>query len=240
MLTVLKFVLKELSILAGLSLVLVLHGPALAADQSSDTVSPFDVAMVYFEHNATDGDAEVVFEVKGGHDGLARLSVVSPEGRTVIHFTAPDADTLGIRQFCFESPEPRNIRSLKSAYPEGTYTFTGATAAGGKLYSQSMLSHRLPAGTTVLRPKNRAGGVTVKDLEITWAPVKHIAGCILEIKQDETDVHLMVKLLGSATAFAVPAGFLMPGKQYELSLGTITEEGNITFVETTFSTAGSE
>ena len=84
----------------------------------------FAFAKVHFEQNATDGDVEVVFEIKGGDEGLANLRVVSPDGRIVIDFTAPDASTLGIRQFRFESPEPKDIEGLKTAYPEGVYTFT--------------------------------------------------------------------------------------------------------------------
>ena len=194
---------------------------------TSNPILPFAVARVHFEHNVTDGDVEVVFEVKGGDEGLAKLAVVSPDGRTVIYSTAPDASTLGIRQFRFESPEPRDIESLKSAYPEGAYTFAGATAAGNKLYGQSRLNNRLPATATFLRPGDRARGVVAEDVEITWTTVKNIAGYILEIKQDELDVNITAKLPGSAAAFAVPAGFLITGTQYKLSIGTVTDEGNI-------------
>jgi hypothetical protein len=38
--------------------------------------------------------------------------------------------------------------------------------------------------------------------------------------------------------FVVPDGFLLSGTQYELSIGTVTDAGNISFVETTFTTAG--
>jgi hypothetical protein len=77
----------------------------------------------------------------------------------------------------------------------------------------------------------------VRDLEITWAPVKNSATYIVEIEQDELNVNLTTKLPGSVTAFAVLDGFLVPGTQYELSIGTMSHEGNIAFVETTFTTA---
>ena len=208
--------------------------------KESGQSGPFAVASVHFEQNATDGDAEVVFQVKGGDEGLAKLAVVAPDGRTVIHFTAPDASTLGIRKFLFESPEPGDVESLKSAYPEGVYTFAGATAAGAKLHGESTLNHKLPVTATILRPRAGALGVGIKDLEIAWTPAKNLAAYIIEIEQDELNVNLTAKLPVSAAAFAVPNGFLLPGTEYKVSIGTMTDEGNISFVETTFTTAGKE
>jgi len=36
----------------------------------------------------------------------------------------------------------------------------------------------------------------------------------------------------------VPDGFLLPGTEYQLAIGTVSAEGNVSFVETTFTTAG--
>ena len=229
---------RQQQILATVALLLVSHGLALGADRQSDPPKPFAVASVHFEQNATDGDVEVVFQVKGGDRGLVKLTVVSPDGRTVIDFTAPDASTLGIRQFHFESPEPRDVASLKSAYPEGVYTFAGATAAGDRLQGESTLSHKLPATASLVRPGTDARDVGVKGLRITWAPVKNLAAYIIEIEQDELDVNVTATLPGTATTFAVPDGFLLPGTQYELAIGAVTHNGNISFVETSFTTAG--
>ena len=236
MMRILACIRKQIPILAGLSVLLGFHGLVVATDKPSDPAAPFAVAEVHFEHNATDRDVEVVFEVKGGHEGLAKLGVIAPDGRTVIDFTAPEASTLGIRQFRFESPEPKDIESLKSAYPEGAYTFTGATAAGKKLYSQFRLSHRLPATVTILRPGNPTWGPVTDAMEITWTPVENVTGVIVEIAQAGGDVNITAKLPGSAAAFTVPAGFLIPGTEYELNIGTVSAEGNMAFVETGFTT----
>jgi hypothetical protein len=224
-------------ILAGVSLLLGFIGPAFLANKECSSSVPFAVASVHFEQNATDGDVEVVFEVKGGDTGLAKLTVVSPDGRTVIDFTAPDASTLGIRQFRFESPEPGAVESLKSAYPKGAYTFAGTTAAGDKLHGRSTLSHRLPATTSFLKPGASARGVSTRNLKMTWTPVKNVAAYITYIEQDELDVSITAKLPGSATTFIVPDGFLIPGTKYQLGVGTVNDEGNISFIETTFTTA---
>ena len=209
---------------------------AVAADTSAPAV-PFAAASVHLEQNATDGDFEVVFEVKGGAEGLAKLAVVAPDGRTIVDFTAPDASTMGIRQFRFESPEPKDLQSLKSAYPEGGYTFTGATAAGGKLQSTATLHYQLPVTTSFLRPRAAAQGVAVTALEITWAPVKNVVAYVIVIEQDELKVNITARVPGSLARFRVPDGFLAPGTEYTLEIGTVTAEGNISLVETTFTTA---
>ncbi|HEU5305469.1 MAG TPA: hypothetical protein VFU40_12545, partial [Gemmatimonadales bacterium] len=133
---------RRAQILAGASLLLGV--PSLPPP------APFAVASVRFEQNATDQDVEVVFEVKGGKDGLAKLVVVAPDGRTVIDVTAPDASTLGIRQFRFESPEPPDAAQLRAAYPEGVYTVTGTTAGGQTLRGASTLHHKLPPAASFL------------------------------------------------------------------------------------------
>lgn len=214
------------------------HGPALGADKGSGASAPFAVATVYLEQNATDGDAEVVFEVKGGKEGLAKLTVVAPGGRTVIEFAAPDATaSLGIRQFRFETPEPRDVKRLTSAYPEGVYTFAGATAAGERLHGTATLSHSLPAPASFLRPTVNARGVDARNLRITWRPVENVAAYIVKIEQRKLGVNLTSTLPGSVAAFGVPDGFLRPGVQYKLAIGTVSGKGNISFVETTFATA---
>lgn len=231
-------------VLAGIASLFGACGLALGASTDSDRSVPFTRADVHFEQNATDGDVEVVFAVKGGDDGLAKLTILSPDGRTVFDFTAPDISTLGIRQFSLESPEPKNVNSLKSAYPEGVYTFSGVFAgpgtAGVKLHGESTLNHELPATASFVRPEAEAKGVRSDGLEIAWRPVSNVAAYIIEIEQDDLGVGLEVRLPASATTFAVSDGFLLPNTEYELAIGTLSTEGNISIVETTFTTAGKE
>jgi hypothetical protein len=227
-------------LLSGIALFLGSHGLALGVGKESGQSVPFAGASVHFEQNATDEDVEVVFKVDGGDEGLARLTVVSPDGRTVIDFSAPDTSTLGIRSFRLESPEPGNVKSLKSAYPEGVYTFAGTTATGEKLHGRSTLNHELPATASFLHPKAGARGTNIKDLKITWKPVRNMAAYIIEIEQDELEVKLEAKLPGDMATFTVPESFLLPGTEYKLSIGTVTGEGNISYLETTFTTAGKE
>lgn len=200
----------------------------------------FAVASVHFEQNATDGDVEVVFEVKGGDEGLAKLTVAAPDGRTTVECSAPDASTLGIRQYRFESPEKGEVESIKSAYPEGVYAFSAVSASGVKFQGKSALSHTLPATVTFLQPEAEAEGVNTENLKLTWSPVKDAAFYMIEISQEDLGINVAAKISGSVAEFPVPEGFLLPGKEYTLGIGTVSEEGNISFVETTFTTATEE
>lgn len=219
-------------LLAGIVLLWV--SLALAQDQ------PFAVASVHFEQNATDGDVEVVFEVKGGDEGLAKLTVTAPDGRTVVESTAPDASTLGIRQYRFESPEKGDVGSIKSAYPEGVYTFSAVSTSGVKFNGKSALSHKLPVTVAFLQPEAEAEDVDIEDLKFTWSPVKDVAFYMIEISQEELDINVTAKIPSSLAEFRAPEGFLLPGKEYTLGIGTVSEDGNISFVETAFTTAGEE
>ena len=233
----LKYFPINVFILTGLMPILLGHSLALSENQNPNPGTPFTIADVHFEQNTTDGDAEVVFDVKGGQEGLSKLVVVTPDGRTVIDFTAPEPSTLGIRQFNFESPEPKNMDSLKSAYPEGTYSFTGITSKGKKLTGQSVLTHNLPSPAENIQLRSEKRSATSKEIIITWAEMKNISRVIIEIQQDELGVSIKAELPGTKSTFIVPPGFLAPATEYELGIGTVSAEGNIVFVETTFTTA---
>jgi len=231
----------RIQLLTGAALALGASGFVLvAAGDRYASAEPFAVASVFFEQNATDKDVEVVFDAKGGDEGLARLTVVAPDGRTVVDITAPDASTLGLRQFRFESPERGDVASIKSAYPEGVYTFDAATVAGAKFHGTSTLRHTLPATAAGIRPAVDAEDVPVKGLVISWTPARNLAAYVIAIEQDSLEVSITAKLPGSAASFAVPDGFLAPGTEYVLSIGTMTSEGNTTYVESTFTTAGGQ
>ena len=215
-------------------------GFAQETSREGDLSEPFVTANIRFEQNATDGDVEVVFEVKGGDEGLAMLTVVSPDERTVIHFTAPNSSTFGIRQFRFESPEPKDVEGVKTAYAEGVYKYHGYSINGKKFYSESTLNHNLPSTVSFLQPGADEEDVIIEGLKIKWSPVENLAAYIIEIDQDEMDVNLFVKLPGSVTEFSVPEGFLHSGLEYTLAIGTVAKDGNSSFVETSFTTAGEE
>jgi len=197
----------------------------------------FAIATVHFEQNATDGDVEVVFEVKGGNDGLTSLTVTAPDGRTVMSATSADTSTMGLRQYRFESPEPTDVPRLQKAYPEGVYRFVGTTARGVRYNSEATLSHRVPAGVTGITPADEAANVPVRGLRINWTAVPDVASYVLIIEQPTLGFELSITLPRSATSFAVPDGVLRAGQSYTLAIGAVARGGNASYVETSFATA---
>jgi hypothetical protein len=71
-------------------------------------------------------------------------------------------------------------------------------------------------------PLDRSSGVT-----------KHAATTEGQL---ESDASFMVRLPGSSTSFALLDGFLVRGAKYKMAVGTVTGEGNISFVESSFKT----
>jgi hypothetical protein len=127
--------------------------------------------------------------------------------------------------------------SLKSAYPEGVYVFSGTAVSGAKLHGRATLSHRLPATVSFLRPGPGTEQVDITGVVTAWTPAPRAAGYIVYVEQDELNVSLTARLPGSATRFAVRDGFLAPATEYLMGIGAVTEEGNVSYVEAPFTTA---
>ncbi len=215
-------------------------GAALAGvvlSSATTGAEEFEEASLHFEQNATDGDAEVVLTIKGCDEGLEWLSVAAPDGRTVFEIACPEPAMLGLRSFRLESPEPPDHAAVQAAFPAGTYTFRGRMVTGCELESESDLNHTLPGIATFVYPTEEAEDVPVEDLRIRWRGPEGLDQYVVEIEHEESGTKLIVNLPGSVTSFATPADLVQPGLEYKVSIGTVTEEGNSSFVETTFTTA---
>jgi hypothetical protein len=57
------------------------------------------------------------------------------------------------------------------------------------------------------------------------------------IEQEATGRELRVSLPGVANGFTVPEVFLAAGTEYKVAIGTVSRDGNSSFVETSFRTA---
>lgn len=220
------------TILPAAVLLLVSHGLAQADER-------FETVTVYLEQNVQDEDVEIRFEAVGGSTGLAALRVVAPDGRTVIDFRAADS-RLGIRHLSLESPEPKNDGKVQADFPAGAYQFIGSTVSGGTLQGQAVLSHRLPDATSLVRPRADEKNVPVTGLKVQWHPVKDLTGIVVVIEHEQTGRELRANLSGAATSFPVPDGFLLPATLYKVAVGAVSKEGNRSFVETSFTTAGTK
>ncbi len=191
----------------------------------------FDNASVIFETNATDGDFEVVFKMKGDDEGIETLLVLGPNSRVMINSSTVG----GIREYVFESPEPSDIAEITSAYPEGEYLFFATTPSGSFFSAEAVLSHTLPATTEFMTPAAEATGVA-RDVTLTWAAVPGISSYIVGIGNDDLEESFEVVLQGSVTSLQVPGGFLMANTEYEFEIGTVGANGNVSFIETAFTT----
>lgn len=221
--------------LVGMTLLMAPEGSSAWVARESASLVQFDLASVRLEQNVTDDDMEVVIEATAGEEGLTKFQVVSPDGRTLADFTAPAP---GVRHMVFESPEPKGGAGLKAAYPQGAYNFSGVTAGGEKLQGIARLGHKLPGTAAITNPKPGSKGVPVKGLVISWTPVADLAAYIVSLEQPEQNVTIEARVPGTVASFAVPDGFLSPGKSYILGIGTVTKGGNIAFLEASFTTEG--
>jgi hypothetical protein len=195
---------------------------------------PFSYVNIHLENNVTDGDIETVIEVRTEEEGLSKLSVISPAGISILNFESPDKALMGIRQFRFESPEPKNKQSLKSAYPEGDYTFSGETTSGKKLTGTHKLSHSFPTAGKIIQPLIGVKNLGTANLKISWSAENDADSFIVYVENDDFDFTLT--LPASKTMLTIPDGFLEPKTKYMLGLGTQSKNGNISFVEQSFKT----
>jgi len=225
-------------VMTVVAVMLVMGGLACGAGDQPATAAALELATVHYEQNATDEDVEVLFEVSGDREGLAELTIVAPDGRTVVDFHAPDTTTLGMRKFRFESPEPPNVPRMKAAYPEGVYRFAAKTVSGAAYTGEATLSHELPGLPEFIVPAEEGEGVPFRDLEVKWGAVAGATSYIVEIELEDTIVNLRLALPGDTNHFMVPNGFLEAGTEYKIAIGAMNAAGNITFVETTFTTGG--
>jgi hypothetical protein len=196
----------------------------------------FDNATIHVERNATDGDTEIFITAKGGDEGLRELRIRTPDKKQIVLVESPKR-VLGIREFVLESPEPE-ASGILAVYPEGAYTFQGVSTTGEKFKSTAQLSHQLPETTVILHPVQDAV-VGTDALTIQWSAVAGIAEYVVEFENKSVDPRqiLRVNVPTGSTSLAIPPSMLVPGANYQVGVATVSPNGNVVFVETTFSTS---
>ena len=206
-------------------------------DDSPKSPTPFEVATINVEQNATDGDTEVVMTALAGDEGLRRLRIRTPDLRVVVNASSPDPTIMGQREFAFESPEPEG-EAILAAYPEGWYTFNGVSVTGERFRSRARLSHQLPAQTVILHPAQDSE-VGTDSLTIQWSEVPGSAQYLIELENESADPEqvLTFNVPASQTEFEVPPSLLVPGADYQVGIAVIGSNGNVVVTETTFTTA---
>lgn len=199
--------------------------------QKQELVVEFSEAEVFLEQNATDGDTEVVMLAKGGDTGIKKLWIFSPTRQLIYKFKSPDnGSNIGGREVLVESPEPLDLNIVLNAYPEGEYTFIGKDFDGEWLLSRVSLVHDIPPPATITFPPED-GVVSRFEFDVVWESVVPADLFIVELGNEDTEEELLVQVPGDQNSFRAPEEWLVPGVEYQISVGVINENGNLTFVE---------
>lgn len=148
-------------LLAATAAVAALTGSALAQPVA------FTKSDIYFELNATDGDAGL----HGILDGPAWKSTrIRGPGGTFDVIRAQsnqDSPVFGMTELFFESNEPplaeRSFAELIALFPAGVYRFVGQTTANEPMRGEDTLSTVMPCPPVVRTPRLVNG-----DLVISW------------------------------------------------------------------------
>jgi hypothetical protein len=214
--------------------------PASTAGAKPTTI-PFADAQLKIEVNATDGDAGR----QGFLDGepWRAVSLYNPAGRKLVEITAKGPlKNYGLTELFSESSEPSfdvfPFEQFKKLFPEGVYTFRGKTIDGKNLLSTARLTHDVPDGPRIVRPRDDAE-VSRDRVVVAWKPVRtppgiDIVGYQVVVTREDPLRVLSVDLPASARRLPVPPVFLQRGTEYKAEVLAIEASGNQTLTEVAF------
>jgi hypothetical protein len=227
-------------LLALLLLGLTASLPATTAGAEGKTI-PFADARLKIELNATDGDAGLQVFLDG--EAWRTVSLYNPAGRKLVEITAKGPlKNYGLTELFSESSEPSfdvfPFKEFKKLFPEGVYTFRGKTIDGKNLLSTARLTHNVPDGPRIVRPRDDAQ-VSRDHVVVAWKAVRtppgiDIVGYQVVVTREEPLRVFSVDLPASARRLPVPAEFLQRGTEYKAEVLAIETSGNQTLTEVAF------
>ena len=100
------------------------------------------------------------------------------------------------------------------------------------------MSHELPGEATIVSPVEESV-IEPGALTIVWTAVPDAAQYIVEFENESADPEQSFSFVvgPETTSFAVPSAIVVPSSDYQVGVASVHENGNVVFVETTFSTA---
>jgi hypothetical protein len=223
-----------LLVASAASLVIAGSSQARTPNSPNRKVEPLDIEMFY-QHSATDDDAEVTIGIESADNPVDSLIIVGPGGRAVA--IVQSKDDLGLAEIELESAEP-SVAEVQQAYPEGTYWFWGQAVDGTRLFGRIELTHDVVGAPDFadFSPCNEEVDPTTS-VAIAWNSVSGAdRGYEIIIEQDDTGANLRVTQGSDRTSFVIPDGFLAAGLEYEIEMKSVTAEGNKTSASCEFST----
>jgi hypothetical protein len=231
-----RHLLLALLLLLGLTASL----PASTAGAKARTM-PFADARLKIELNATDGDAGLQVFLDG--EPWRAVSLYNPAGRKLVEITAKGPlKNYGLTELFSESSEPSfdvfPFEQFKQLFPEGVYTFRGKAIDGTKLLSTARLTHDVPDGPRIVRPRDDAR-VSRDHLVVVWKPARtppgvEIVGYQVVVTREEPLRVLSVDLPATARRLPVPPVFLQRGIEYKAEVLAVEASGNQTLTEIAF------
>lgn len=246
-----------LTSLAALSLAIASSGSWAQEEEPA-----FSQLRVFFEINATDGDAGFQSMIDG--EDWKEVTIKDPDGTKLYSVTAKGSiREQGLTENSFESAEPScdelPLAEFLDRFPAGEYLFSGKTIDGEKLVGEAVLTHDLPGAPINLAPTG--GGVDAGNpVMITWTQGDGLGNCppdgadigdpelfgyevIVERDDPAPLVIFDVDLPASATQVTIPTEFLQADAIYKYEVIAIearvndeVERGNQTISEDFFCT----
>ncbi len=234
----------------------------LSAGAWADEALEYDEADIFFELNNTDGDLGIHALIDG--DAWRRLQIRDPNGRSLLRVATRGRLThQGLTEIFFESAEPTFDELLPEEFfhrfPEGEYTILGRTLDGEEIFSESEITHLMPAPpeNITVSGVDAAEDCDVEPLPavstpvvISWDPVTmshpdlgrtgepiEVTNYQVVVEREEPELLLLsVELPPGATSFEVPEDFtdLDSGDGFKFEILVREESGNQTAVESCF------
>lgn len=204
----------------------------------------FDRLSLILEINASDGDGEIVLDLKTDAQ-IARLEIEGPlgcddddddDGRKVYSIRSNRDLGLGISQLLVETGEP-DLETVLNAFPAGMYELSGKTLEGQRFRNTVELTHSLLAAPEILFPADGDDDIPVFGLVVQWVPNPGATSWLVELeREDDLPGKIVATLPAGTSTFAAPEGFLLPGVEYQVGVRAINADGNVTVSELTFVT----
>lgn len=244
------------SVLLLTPIVLPFLGALAGTPQIAAHREKLEVAELYLELNATDGD----LGIHGLFDGetWTRLEIEGPGERSLLDVVSRGPlRAHGLTELFFETAEP-SFDELAPAeflrrFPEGKYEIEGRLLEGGEIRGTAILSHVLaapPANVTISGVPSAENcdspvlPIVNGPVRINWDPVTtHHATIgkpgpvkirLYQLFVESERVKFGVDLPPSITEFEVPAGIAKLGEEFKFEIIARTITGNNTAVESCF------
>lgn len=229
----------------SLFLLVMTVAPMLRAASGSGAQIEFEDAEIFIEFNSTDEDVGVQVFLDG--EPWRTLRIVNPNGRTILNTAGSGSlRTQGLTEFFFESSEPSldevPLSEFLARFPEGEYTFIGATTEGEMIEGADTFTHDIPDGPSIVLPQRNGLVLNPGKVTIGWDPVTTPAG--IEIVSYEVIVsggnpkrEFRVLLPATITRVKVPQVIFEPDRRYEFEVLAKEKSGNQTITSGFFRTA---